>query len=89
MKIAIVVLGLSLNVYAAGSPAADKSAAPAQPTIAKACATEIKKFCAKEKGETNIYNCLEKNDKQISKSCDAAHEAYGIANGLEAKDDHK
>lgn len=83
MKLVIAALGLSLNAYAAGT------AAPAAPTMAMACAKEIKKFCAKEKGETNVYNCLEKHDPQLSKSCDAAHEAYGVANGLEGKDDHK
>ena len=84
MKVITTMLSLSINVYAAAAPTAHT--VPAGPTIAKACAKEIKKFCAKVTGETNVYNCLEAHDKDISKSCDAAHEAYGLANGLESKD---
>lgn len=55
--------------------------------LQKACSKEIKQFCPTVKGDTNIYNCLEEHDSKISKSCDKEHEAYGIANGLEKKDD--
>ena len=79
MKTILIILALSLNSYAANT----KNDA----SLAKACAIEIKKFCAKEKSDTDIYNCLEKHEKKISKNCDEANEYYGQANGLEKKDD--
>lgn len=79
MKTVFTILLLSFVSFSVNAKTA--------PNLTKACAKEIKKFCAKEKGDTNIYNCLEKHDSEISKSCDAVHEAYGLANGLEKKGD--
>ena len=62
----LVALGLATSAFAAEDKAYDWSA----------CKAEIQKFCKDEKGNEAIYACLEKHDKELSKTCDATHEKY-------------
>ncbi|MGZ3690621.1 MAG: hypothetical protein ACXVAX_03910 [Pseudobdellovibrio sp.] len=78
MKTILILAIMTLGLYGEA-----KDAKKADTNIVKACAKEIKKFCAKEKTDKDKYNCLETHDKDLSASCDKVHEAFGIANGLE------
>jgi hypothetical protein len=46
------------------------------------CKAEIDKLCKDANGDENIYNCLLKNHKELSKSCDDnGHDKYEKVTG--------
>ncbi len=80
MKAAIPGLALTIAIIlatAGHTPAQAQGIAGGQGIVAKACASDIKKFCADKTHDGGIRSCLEGRKADVSAACRTALNSTG------------